>query len=146
MNKQNILPLSRVSIFIVICILYSACANSPSKTQQEEKQTSEPTMKKAQLRHVVMFKFKEDASQEGIEKVEKAFADLQNKIPQIKDFEWGTNNSPEGLDKGFTHCFFVTFDSEEDRAAYLPHPDHKAFVDVLKPVMEDAMVLDYWTK
>ncbi|MEQ9289972.1 MAG: Dabb family protein [Cyclobacteriaceae bacterium] len=103
-------------------------------------------MKKAQLRHVVMFKFKEDASQEGIEKVEKAFADLQNKIPQIKDFEWGTNNSPEGLDKGFTHCFFVTFDSEEDRAAYLPHPDHKAFVEVLKPVMEDAMVLDYWAK
>jgi hypothetical protein len=36
-------------------------------------------------------------------------------IPEIHSFEWGTNNSPEGLDKGFTHLFFVTFKSESDR-------------------------------
>lgn len=145
MKHKSIMYLSRISVYIFVCILYSACTNNPANTIAD-KPSSESTMKKAQLRHVVMFKFKEDATPEGIEKVEKAFADLQNKIPQIKDFEWGTNNSPEGLDKGFTHCFFVTFDSEEDRAVYLPHPDHMAFVEVLKPVMEDAMVLDYWAK
>jgi hypothetical protein len=105
-----------------------------------------PSPNKKQLRHVVLFKYKESATDADIKKVEAAFAGLPAKIPQIKDFEWGTNNSPEGLDKGFTHCFFLTFDSEEDRAIYLPHPDHKAFGDVLKPHLEDVLVLDYWTE
>ncbi|MGB7393445.1 MAG: Dabb family protein [Pricia sp.] len=98
------------------------------------------------LRHVVMFKFKEDASKEDIRKVQKAFSALPSKIPEIAGYEWGTNNSPEGLDKGFTHVFYLTFESEEDRAVYLPHPDHKAFGEVLGPHLEDVLVLDYWSR
>ncbi|MCM4170613.1 Dabb family protein [Arenibacter sp. TNZ] len=98
------------------------------------------------LRHVVLFKFKENTSKADIAKVENAFSALPSKIPQIADYEWGINNSPEGLNKGLTHCFFVTFHSEEDRAIYLPHPDHKAFVVVLSPHLDDVTVVDYWTK
>lgn len=98
------------------------------------------------LRHVVLIKFKEGTSQEDITKVEEAFHALESKIPEIKDYEWGTNNSPEGNDKGFTHCFFVTFSSEEDRDSYLPNPDHQAFVQVLIPHLEDVLVVDYWAK
>lgn len=98
------------------------------------------------LRHVVLFSFKTEASPENIASVEAAFTALPGKIPEIKGYEWGTNNSPEGLDKGFTHCFFLTFHSEEDRAVYLPHPDHKAFGAVLGPYLEDVLVLDYWTE
>ena len=97
------------------------------------------------LRHVVLFKFKESATPEDIATVEAAFKKLPAKIPEIKGFEWGTNNSPEGLDKGFTHCFFLSFENEEGRATYLPHPDHKAFGDVLGPHLEDVLVVDYWT-
>ena len=97
------------------------------------------------LRHVVMFKFKEGTSKGDIKKVQQAFSALPSKIPQIASYEWGTNNSPEGLDKGFTHVFFLTFNSEEDRAAYLPHPDHKAFGNVLRPHLDDVLVLDYWS-
>ncbi|MEQ6121783.1 Dabb family protein [Reichenbachiella sp. MALMAid0571] len=103
-------------------------------------------MKKDQLRHVVLLKFKESATPEGIAKAKDAFVALKGKIPQIEDIEWGLNNSPEGLDKGFTHCFFLTFDSEEDRTIYLPHPDHKAFGEILGPVLEDVLVIDYWVK
>jgi len=98
------------------------------------------------LRHVVLFKFKEETSEDQLVSFEKAFASLADKIPQISDFEWGLNNSPEGLDKGFTHCFFVSFKSEEDRAIYLPHPDHKAFVSLIGPSVDDVLVVDYWTK
>lgn len=98
------------------------------------------------LRHVVLFKFKEDTSTEALQKIETAFSALPNKIPEIIDFEWGTNNSPEGLDKGFTHCFFVSFRNEEGREIYLPHPEHKAFVEIASPHIEDVLVLDYWTK
>jgi len=69
---------------------------------------------------------------------------LPSQIKEIKDFEWGKNNSPEGLNQGFTHCFFVTFASEKDREVYLPHPAHKAFIDVLKPHLDKVLVIDYW--
>lgn len=97
------------------------------------------------LRHVVMFKFKADAKPSEVQKVVDAFGDLKKKISHVAAYEWGTNNSPENLNKGFTHCFVLSFKTEKDRDAYLPHPDHKAFVVLLKPVLEEAFVIDYWT-
>jgi hypothetical protein len=101
---------------------------------------------KKQLRHVVLFKFKENASPADIQKVEQAFKALPSKIKEIKGYEWGTNNSPEGLAQGFTHCFFLTFHSEKDRDKYLPHPDHKAFGQILSPYLDKVLVVDYWVK
>lgn len=98
------------------------------------------------LRHVVLFKFKAGTAPEKVAEIEAAFGALPSKISQISGYEWGLNNSPEGLEKGFTHCFFLSFKSEEDRAIYLPHPDHKAFGDLLGPHLEDVLVVDYWRK
>ncbi len=98
------------------------------------------------LRHVVLLSFKEGSTPDQIKVVEDAFAELPKKIKEIKAFEWGMNNSPENLNQAFTHCFFVSFASEKDRAIYLPHPEHKAFVEVLKPVMDKVLVIDYWSK
>lgn len=96
------------------------------------------------LRHVVMFQFKSSSSDADVERVVDAFRELPSQIPEIADFEYGVNNSPENLNDDLTHCFLVTFASEEDRAAYLPHPAHLAFVDVLKPHLEKVVVIDYW--
>lgn len=96
------------------------------------------------LRHVVLFRFKESATAEDVARIEQAFAALPAQIDAIHDFEFGTNNSPEGLNDGFTHCFLVTFRDEAGRDAYLPHPAHKAFVDVLRPHLDKALVVDYW--
>jgi quinol monooxygenase YgiN len=96
-----------------------------------------------EFRHVVLFKFKADAPAEKITALEKAFAELPEKIDAITGFEWGTNVSEEGHDKGFTHCFLVTFKDKAGLDAYLPHPAHKAFVEQLKPLMEDVTVIDY---
>lgn len=97
------------------------------------------------LRHVVLFKFKDGSSAADVKSVEDAFRALPSKIKEIKSLEWGTNNSPENLAQGFTHCFFVTFASEADRAVYLPHPAHKAFGQVLTPFLDKVLVIDYWT-
>ena len=99
-----------------------------------------------ELRHVVLFKFKDSSSASDIAGVENAFRALPSKIKTIKKFEWGTNNSPENLTQGFTHCFLVTFKKEADRDAYLPNPDHKAFVEILLPHLDKVLVLDYWAK
>lgn len=100
----------------------------------------------APYRHVVLFKFKDSSSKEDVKSVVKAFAALKEKIEFIRDFEWGTNVSPEGLDQGFTHCFFVTFDSKEDLEKYLPHPAHKEFGALLRPHLDKVLVVDYVAK
>ncbi|MEO7767124.1 MAG: Dabb family protein [Ferruginibacter sp.] len=96
------------------------------------------------LRHVVLFKFKDGTTPVDIKKVEDAFLALPSKIKEIKALEWGTNNSPENLNMGFTHCFFVSFSNEKGRATYLPHPAHKAFGEILKPYLDKVLVIDYW--
>ena|SRR5436190_21076768 len=98
------------------------------------------------LQHVVCFKFKSAAAPEENKKVETAFGALREKIPQIAKLEWGTNVSKENRDKGFTHCFIVTFKSEKDRDTYIEHPEHKAFVKIVGPVVDDVFVIDFWAK
>lgn len=120
--------------------------NRGSRGSKASKSHSNHSMQKSKLRHVVLFKFKDGTADADVQKVEAAFRALPTKIKQIVGYEWGLNNSPEGLNQGFTHCFFLTFNSEEDRAIYLPHPDHKAFGGVLGPHLDKVLVVDYWTK
>lgn len=96
------------------------------------------------LRHVVLFKYKPEVTAAQLDEINRAFQDLKNQIPEVRDFERGINNSPEGLDKGFTHGYLISFSSEEDRAAYLPHPAHKKFVELLGGKLEEPLVFDYW--
>jgi len=93
--------------------------------------------------HVVHFKFKAVATPAQIAEVEKGFAALKGKIPVVETLEWGTDISPEKLGDGFTHCWILTFKNEKDRDAYLVHPAHKAFVEVLMPVLEKPLVVDF---
>ena len=149
--KKTFLSVS-TGILLLGAVAFSACQNADSKSEssQSEKETTEsitePTESKKMLRHVVLFKFKDSSTPAQVKEVEDAFLALPSKIKEIKSLEWGTNNSPENLAQGFTHCFFVTFNSEEDRAIYLPHPDHKAFGATLGPHLDKVLVVDYWTQ
>ncbi len=110
---------------------------------------AEPDSKKKEggkLRHVVLFKFKDDAPADKVKAIEDAFRALPQKIPEIADFEWGTNVSVENRSEGFTHCFMVTFNNEEGRAVYLPHPAHKAFGQLLRPYIDKILVIDFVPK
>lgn len=98
------------------------------------------------LRHVVLFGWKAGADSAAIKNVIASFKALPQQITEIKSFEWGTNNSPENLNQGLTHCFLLSFSSEKDRDAYLVHPAHKAFGATLKPVLEKVTVVDYWVQ
>ncbi|MFO0918822.1 MAG: Dabb family protein [Planctomycetaceae bacterium] len=107
---------------------------------------AEPNQQDKLLRHIVLFKFKDDVTKDQVQEVADAFAALPKKIKEIADFEWGLENSPESLAQGFTHGFLVTFKSDDDRKAYLPHPEHLKFVELVGPRVEKVLVFDYWTK
>ncbi len=131
-------------VFLSLSIFVSCDMETKNELVKKEERKGEVSVKK--LRHVVLFKFKEGTSDLDIQKVEEAFSSLPSKIKEIKAFEWGLNNSPENLNKGFSHGFLLTFDSEKGRDVYLPHPDHKAFSALVGPLLEDVMVFDYWTE
>ena len=99
-----------------------------------------------EFRHIVMFKFKDSATPEEVEAVEKAFGELPSKIDTITAYEWGTSESVEGKNDGFTHTFFVTFKDKAGLETYIPHPAHVAFKEVLVPILEKALVFDYTAK
>ena len=102
-----------------------------NKVNIEAKPVVEKTEKDSVLRHVVLFKFNEDATEAAVEKLNAAFNALPEVIPEIKAFEWGINDSPEDFHQGFTHCYLLTFDSVKDS---------------LQPHLEKVFVVDYWTQ
>ena len=131
------------SIIVTIAAAFALMFSSFAAVQSAD---AKKTAKKPKVRHVVCLKFKAGTTQDQIAKIQAAFADLPKKITNIKKFEWGTNNSPEKMNKGFTHCFVLTFRSEKDRDEYLVHPAHKAFAAVLGPVLDEVFVIDYLAK
>jgi hypothetical protein len=101
----------------------------------------------APYRHVVLFRWKPGLGEAELRRIEEAFAALARALPFVTGFEWGRNESAEGLDHGYTHCFVVTFADAAGRDAYLPHPLHEAFVrDFVDPFMDDACVVDFPAK
>ncbi len=123
--------MKRFSLWVVlvsICWL-AGCAPAPSFS--------------GDFRHVVMFKFKGDASTGDVQAIEKQIMDMEGKIPTIKTMEWGTDCSVENLQDGFTHCFIVTFADPAGLEVYSPHPVHQEVVKSLKPIMDKLLVFDY---
>ena len=97
------------------------------------------------LRHVVMFKFKDETTPKQVKEIVDAFRALPKKIDAIHDFEWGTDVSVENKAEGLTHCFLVTFRNEKGRETYLPHPAHQEFVKLVVPRFDKVLVFDYWS-
>jgi hypothetical protein len=105
---------------------------------------SEVEMSPRPYRHVVLFKFRPGVADATVQGIERAFGELARALPFVIGFEWGRNGSPEKLDRGFTHCFIVTFEGPEGRDLYLPHPLHQAFCRThLDPSVEDVCVVDF---
>lgn len=121
-------------ILPLICLTLGLCSCLMAQTSKKE------------LRHVVLFGWKEKADTVSIKKAIAAFSKLPQQIKTIRSFEWGSNNSPEKLNNGLTHCFLLSFASEKDRDDYLVHPAHKAFTTLLPDILDKVTVVDYWVQ
>ena len=137
MKQLKLVALLLVSLFVAnaCCDKNQKCDGAASACDHVKK-----------LRHAVFFGFEETATPEEVAEIEAKFASLPTDIPDIKGFEWGTDCSPEGLQRGHTHCFFLTFDSEAGRDVYLVHPAHKELGALLNGKLKNVTVIDYWVK
>jgi hypothetical protein len=131
--------MSRLSIVGLFLLVLVAAAAGPLVTRTDAQAPSQA------VRHVVVFKYKPEATPAQIQQVTDAFRALASSVPGVTAFEDGVNNSPEGKNQGFTHVYLLTFKDAGARDAYLPHPEHKKFGQVLRSsgIFVDAFVVDY---
>jgi hypothetical protein len=97
----------------------------------------------SKVKHIALFKFKEGTAQEYTDQVLDQLLELSESIDGIEDYVSGINNSPEGLNQGFTHGFVMTFRDAAARDAYVAHPDHERFKTGILPSMETVAIFDF---
>ena len=102
-------------------------------------------MENSPVRHVLIGRFRPGTTDELIQAFIRAFRELSRNIEGILSFEYGLNNSTEGLSHGLTHVITLTFTNIQARDAYLPHPEHLKFIEWNRQldIVEDLLVIDY---
>ena len=95
------------------------------------------------IRHILFVQFTKATDAQKIESIKKLFQTIPTKINGINSVEFGQNNSPEHLNKGYTHCVNMEFATEESRDVYLTHPEHEKLKEVFVQTIEDIIVFDY---
>ncbi len=95
------------------------------------------------VQHMVLLKFKEGTPEATISACFTELASLKERIPGIEHFSGGPYCSPEGLNRGFTHGFLMTFQDSEKRNDYLPHPEHEKVKQMILEHLEDVVAFDF---
>ena len=101
----------------------------------------------ARVKHVVLMRFRSDLAAQKIDETMSLLAALKDKIPGILEFSGGADVSREGLEKGFTRGFVMTFADEAARDAYLAHPTHVAVKEKVVAALEggvDGVIIVDW--
>lgn len=94
------------------------------------------------LRHMVLFRFRTDADNEGRRVVLDGLAELPALFPTMRRFGLGENISQR--DRTFTHAMTIEFDSRDQLERYLASSVHERFVSgTFKPAVEDRVIASY---
>ncbi len=91
------------------------------------------------VKHVVLLKFKLGTPPEKIKDLFGSLGDLRRQVRGILDFSGGPYSGSEGLGRGYTHGFVMTFQDAASRDLYLPDPAHARIVEQLLPVLEGGV-------
>jgi len=94
------------------------------------------------LRHIAMFRLKDDAPQGTLESLSEGLSRLAQRISEISTYTYGGDL---GLrDGNFDFAVVADFKNAEDFAGYVNHNDHVAFVrDQLTPVVAERVALQF---
>ena len=94
------------------------------------------------VEHIVLLRWKDDASPEAIDRVMAELRGLKDKIPGIVDLSCGANFSERG--KEYTHALVVRLKDRAALEAYGPHPEHQRVLkEFLNPIRADGLAIDY---
>ena len=99
------------------------------------------------ISHIVLLKCRADVTEQQLSNMFCALHDLVEKIPGLQSCTSGSNCSPEGMNRGYSHAFHMHFCSEQSRDAYLTHPQHEQvkllIADALEKTEDNLLVMDF---
>lgn len=94
------------------------------------------------IEHIVLFQWKEDATEAAIEQAMEGLRGLKGQVPNIIDLSCGKNFSDRA--GKFTHGLVVRFPDKAALEVYGPHPAHQHVVqNFINPIRADILALDY---
>lgn len=91
------------------------------------------------ITHMVLLRVRKDVPTRTIERVFGEIGALQSRLPGILSFAWGPYSSPEGLGRGYSHGFCMTFRDAVARDAYLPHPEHERVKESVLGILDGGV-------
>ena len=91
------------------------------------------------ITHMVLLRIHKDLPKERVDHVLAELAALQRRVPGILSFSCGPYSSPEGLHRGFTHGFCMTFRDAAARDAYLTHREHEKVKELVLGVLDGGL-------
>lgn len=149
--------MKRVALTLLICVanlfLFTTAYSQTALTGAEAKAFTAKDYRPGRTEHIVLFKYKEDITEDQRQLIKKQFMALKNGskrngIPYIASIISGTQSSLEGLSKGYEQAFIVTFRSEGDRNFYVGTPAvsdpqyydqlHSEFKNFIEPFLRDG--------
>lgn len=94
------------------------------------------------IRHICMFKFKEEKKEENLRKAQELAEELLKPIPQIARYEVAVN-AQDAPESNYEMSLIFDYEDMEQLRAYQAHPNHIAFGDFIKSVRESRACIDY---
>ena len=100
------------------------------------------------IKHIVLLEFAANLPTEQSDAILTELGQLAQVISPMKNYSFGKNNSPEGLNASFNYGFIMEFDSIDARNVYLEHPLHvkykkKKILPNLNAGINSVLVFDY---
>lgn len=94
------------------------------------------------IRHVALFRLKEDAPEDTARTLEEALFVLAQKISEIETYTYGRDL---GVREGnFDFGVVADFSDVEAFKRYVNHPDHQAFLlECLSPVLAERVSIQF---
>jgi hypothetical protein len=94
------------------------------------------------LRHVVLFRWKPEATAEDVSRVEAALHQLPTKIPCIKAYRFGRDLGVQDGNADF--ALVADFTDQEGLRTYANHPDHQTVLEnTIRPIMAQREAIQY---
>jgi len=93
------------------------------------------------IKHIVLFKFKDENKEVFMKQAKQELEDLVNKIEELKGIEIGINYLDD--DKMPDLSLTSTFENKEGLKVYATHPEHIKVVELIKPMAIGRWVVDY---
>ena len=93
------------------------------------------------IKHIVMWKMKEENKADNAKIMKQKLDDLKNQIDEIVAVEAGVNINDS--DAAFDIALYSEFKNEKDLAIYQAHPAHQEVVKFVRSVTCNKAVVDY---